>query len=93
MDIRFRRKKSKRLVRPASLWEGISDFSVVLYSLWDFKTAKGIGGKGWQPALPVEYAGNGKANTSVVLGGDCKNTPGQACCKRNCNDCAVHTEE
>lgn len=63
----------------------------MLFSLWDYKTSAGIGGEGWLPALPVEYAGSAaKANSSVVLGGDCKNTPGQACCKRNCNDCAVH---
>jgi len=66
---------------------------MVLFNLWDFKTSDGIGGDGWLPALPIEYAGNGDSNTSVELGSDCRNTPGQACCKRNCNDCAVHVGE
>ena len=60
------------------------------FSLWDFKTA-GIGSPGWLPALPVTV-NSSETNRSVINDGKCKHlAPGQACCKRNCQDCAVHS--
>jgi len=53
----------------------------VLFSLWDYKR---YGQDGWQPALPFLVTDNIE-NCDTF---DAKANPGQACCKRNCNDCS-----
>jgi len=60
---------------PQATGAGDPNVEQVLFSLWDGGT---FGNPDWKPALPLLPECDAEAN------------PGQACCKRNCQDCAVH---
>ena len=61
---------------PQATGKGEADVEQVLFSLWDHGS---IGTANWLPALPL------------IPETDAPGSPGTPSCKRNCNDCAVHS--